>query len=100
MAMDMRDFFERLVTEPDEALDMAEAALWVASIGRSKVDTDAALVTLEGLAERAQDGDRKNPAFQAPAVIGRGRSARSRIYRCGAAGLRRIFHIGRDPDLR
>ncbi len=55
MAEDLRDFFERLATQPDEAVDVAEAALWVASIGRSDVDVDGARARLDALTERARE---------------------------------------------
>ena len=51
----MREFFERLVTQQDAVLDVAEAALWVARIGRSNVDVDGVLARLDGLAEGARE---------------------------------------------
>jgi regulator of sirC expression with transglutaminase-like and TPR domain len=53
MAEDLMEVFERLIRD-DETLDTAEAALWVARVGRSGVDAGAALGAVDALAERAR----------------------------------------------
>lgn len=55
MGEDLRAFFDRLAGTADEEPDIVRAALWVARIGRPRVDVAGAMARIDGLAEAARD---------------------------------------------